>query len=140
MRNSFAVLIALSFFSCGTDVHGIAAPSGSCPSHTAMLAVYDGFLETICGCAEASPVYSPPGSHLICTVTAGTQVMFYFTATSNKHQIASTGQPVFQTSPLSDPIDPMTMIREHTIKLDTPGTYAFHDTMIGALQGDIIVL
>jgi hypothetical protein len=111
-----------------------------CPTGSAIIMVSDGFLETICGCAEASPTYAPQGQALTCTVPTGTAVFFEYIGTGMPHQILSTGTPSFPPSPLSDPSDPSSMVRVHTVKLTLPGTYTFHDAINPTLSGQLIAL
>jgi hypothetical protein len=136
-----SILIALAFPACANlDEARLPSPSPTCPARTALVVVGDGYLQTGCGCAEASPVYTTAGQNLVCTVAAGTLVQFHYLGTTLRHQIAASGSPGFPASPISDPIDPVTVTRVHAVRLDTPGTYSFRDLMNAALTGDLIVL
>jgi hypothetical protein len=141
MRNLLAIAIILCFFDCaGDNSSAVPQPSSTCPQNTALLAVYDGLLATLCGCSQASPVYSPPGTRLLCTVPTGTLVLFQYLQSQEKHQIMSTSPLSFPPSPLSDPSDQTTMIRAHAVRLSTPGTYSFQDTINTSLAGDLIAI
>src|SRR4051794_21181410 len=120
MQNRRALLIAVSlltatlFSGCDSE-SDLPATSKSCPANAAMITVSDGYLETICGCAEAAPAYYAPGSRLLCTVTAGTTVIFNYLVTHSQHQILATGTPSFPPSPVSNPTD-QTVIRVHAVR------------------------
>jgi hypothetical protein len=138
---ALAALSASVFSSCGTtEATGIPDPSRGCPAGAAMISVADGYLETLCGCAEPAPAYFSSSNHLLCTVTAGTTVLFNYIDVRSKHQILPVGTPAFPPSPLSNPMDQANMIRVHVIKLDAAGTYSFHDGFDGSLLGEIVAL
>lgn len=137
---TFLAIAVLTFASCGPGTVDQPAANTSCPAGAAIISLTDGFLETLCGCAEASPSYFGPGSRLTCTVTAGTIVFFNYTATTAVHQIVSTGSPSFPSSAISNPANGVSMIRVHAAKFSNPGTYAFEDSFNLALAGDIIAL
>src|SRR5271154_7128069 len=99
---TFLASAALALGACGPGTTDVPASTG-CAAGQAMISVSDGYLETLCGCAEAAPVYSGPGSRLKCTVTSGTIVFFNYLATHAVHQIVSVGTPTFPSSGVSDP-------------------------------------
>src|SRR5581483_1821939 len=111
---AIAALLALSACDSTSDSPGLTQ---GCPAGAAMIAVTDGYLETLCGCAEAAPAYFAPGSRLTCTVTAGTTVFFNYFDTHTMHKIVPVGTPAIPPSALSNPNDPSTMIYPHVVKL-----------------------
>jgi hypothetical protein len=139
-RYTFLAIALLAFASCDSNTVDQPAANTNCPAGAAMISLTDGYLETLCGCAEASPSYFGPGSRLTCTVTAGTIVFFNYTGTNAVHQIVSVGTPSFGASAISDPNDGVSMIRVYAAQFSSPGTYAFEDAFNNGLAGDIIAL
>jgi hypothetical protein len=136
------LLASLIFMATSCDdqpsVSGTSGPaSGNCNSRLAQIAVYDTFIQNLCGCQEAPGIVMPPLA-LNCTVSANTQVYFWYLNTTQFHQIQSTAQPTFATSPLSDPSD-SNPIRTHVVTLTNPGNYEFQDVYNSSLNGTIIV-
>jgi hypothetical protein len=136
------LLASLAFIATSCDeqasVSGTSGPaSGNCTTGIAQLAVYDTFIQNLCGCQEAPGIVMPPVA-LTCTVSANTQVYFWYLNTTQFHQIQSTAQPTFPTSPLSDP-DQSNPVRTHVVTLTDPGSYEFQDVYNRTLNGTIIV-
>ncbi|MFL5812202.1 MAG: hypothetical protein ACJ763_01380 [Bdellovibrionia bacterium] len=111
--------------------------SGNCTPTKAQLVIYDNFIQNLCGCQEAPGIVQPPVS-LTCTVSAGTQIIFWYLNTTEFHQIQSTAQPTFPTSPLSDP-GSLNTVRAHVVTLTDPGSYEFEDVYNHTINGTIIV-
>jgi plastocyanin len=110
---------------------------GDCTATKAQLAVYDGFIQNLCGCQEAPEQVFPPNS-LTCTISPGTTVIFWYIATNLFHQIQSTANPTFPTSPLSDP-NAINPIRAHVVTFGDAGNYEFADVYDPAINGTIVV-
>jgi plastocyanin len=139
----------LTLISAGTLLFGISAcenvtsltgpngVSGACTPGKAQLAVYDGFIQNLCGCQEPEEVVMPPAS-LTCTVPAGTTVWFWYISTTQFHQIQSTANPTFPTSPLNDP-NASNPVKTHVVTLKDPGNYEFQDVYNRAVNGTIVV-
>lgn len=111
--------------------------SQGCLPKQAQLVVYDTFIQSVCGCQEGAAIANPPDG-ITCTVSAGTSVWFWFTATTQLHQIQSTAQPTFQTSSVSDP-GATNPVRTHVVTLASPGNYEFQDVYNHTINGTIIV-
>ena len=141
----FVLLITFCLTSCGpTKPGGLPASSTGCGTGTgtaavAQVAVSDGYLKTLCGCQETTPVVTRAGSTLTCTVSSGTHVFFQYQGSFLAHQIVSVGQPSFTPSSVSDTLRQSRPIRSHVIQLQNPGTYVFQDQYEHALQGQIVV-
>jgi hypothetical protein len=109
--------------------------SSGCESGTALIAVYDGSMQTLCGCSEGSGSKSQNGTLLTCTVTKPNVVVFQFIGTKNRHQIVSAD---FIGSTLHDPASASTT-QSHAVKLETAGSYGFHDGFLPVIGGTIVV-
>jgi hypothetical protein len=133
-------VFAMTATSCEENQASLTGPNGAsgvCTPGKAQLAVYDNFLQILCGCQEAPAIIQPP-TNLTCTVSANTQVIFWYIATTQFHQIQSTAQPTFPISPLNDP-GSSNPIPTHVIMLTNPGSYEFQDVYNRTLNGTIIV-
>lgn len=128
--------VSSMLWSCGNET--LEATNTPCTASLAQLAVFDTFLENLCGCQEAgSTVISPPNP-LTCTITVGTTVVFYYTGTRLTHEIASTGTPKFEDSPVSVP-SAKNPILSYSVTFTTAGDYFFEDMYNTALNGEIVV-
>jgi len=134
-----AAALLLSTSSCDeqSSVTGPSGASGECAQGEAQLVVYDTFIQNLCGCQEPREEVFPPNS-LTCTVSTGTTVLFWYLATNLPHQIQSTAQPTFPTSPLYDP-NSSNPVPTHVVTLSAPGNYEFEDVYNRAINGTIIV-
>jgi hypothetical protein len=113
-------------------------PSSSttgCGDKTALILIYDGFLQSPCGCAESSSQAYPSGTGISCTITAGVTVIFQIGEATLTHQIVSTD---FNSGPVFDPQD-ATPIRSHAVLFNTAGTYSFFDQFNSGMTGTIVV-
>ncbi|MFN7684656.1 MAG: hypothetical protein ACK5QT_04500 [Oligoflexia bacterium] len=137
-----AVAVGLGVASlAGCEFNGTDFPSRSeCASNSAAIAITDGLIARLCGCAEGGGGWKTFDVGIECTVPAGTTVVFNYVATQLLHQVVSTSSSpdLFSASPVSDPAqDPV--IRAHAVQLQT-GTYQFTDTYDLRLNSRITVL
>jgi len=132
-----ALLLGISSCEEQPSVIGPSGASGNCAPGQAQLAVYDTFIQNLCGCQEPREEVFPPNS-LTCTVSAGTAVWFWYLNTDLRHQIQSTAQPTFPTSPLYDP-SASNPVPTHVVTLSTPGNYEFEDAYNHTINGTIVV-
>jgi hypothetical protein len=117
----------------------LSAGATVCPGNTAEIAVSDGYLEVLCGCAETAGLVVGAGKGpLTCTVAAGTEIFFNYTAITVSHQIVASGTPAIPPSPVSNPKDTLQNV-VHAFKVTTPGTYPFWDAYNNALTGQLVV-
>jgi hypothetical protein len=122
------------------DQYSLTGPngaSGDCTSTKAQIAVYDTFLEILCGCQEPFDRIFPPNT-LTCTIRPGTQVLFWYFNTNLRHQIQSTSAPTFPISPLSDP-NASNPVKTHAVTFTDVGNYEFNDVYNRTLIGTIVV-
>jgi plastocyanin len=137
----WAAILAFGAFSCSgtqSSVTGSNGISGNCSTNEAQIAVYDTFLQNLCGCQEPATEAIPP-ANLTCTVSSGTTVLFWFFNNDNlRHQIISTSQPTFQPSSLFDPSSGSPIIT-HVVTLTDPGTYNYQDVFNSGMNGTFIV-
>ena len=105
---SFLVALAFLSLGCGSGIpvqNTIDPVSTACPPETAQILIGDGFLKPTCGCTgtnESGRVYPAP-ENLICHLaTSTTRVFFYLWGTQLPHQIVSTGNREFSSSPVMD--------------------------------------
>lgn len=108
-----------------------------CTPNSALIGVYDGILESRCGCAEGVHQVGA-GTTLKCTVSVNTLIVFDFTGSLNPHQIISTGSPNFVSSHAYHP-DLEFNVPSHSVVLKDAGTYHFHDGFNTEMKGEIIV-
>lgn len=128
--------VLLGLWGCGNEtIEGINTP---CTTGLAQLAVFDTFLENLCGCQEAGNTVIDPPNPLTCTIPVGTTVVFYYTGTKMIHEIASTGSPSFENSAVSNP-KASNPIRSFAVTFNTAGDYFFEDVYNQALNGEIVV-
>jgi hypothetical protein len=134
-----SVILAVGSCACGTQTKQSVPPAPSgCQSGEAIIAIHDGSLQAVCGCAEAPSGPVVPPATFRCTVDRQAVVFFNFQDTVLQHQILSTGSPNFQESPVSDPQRGLKP-RVHAVKFDNSGTYSFHDAFNSGLSGAIVV-
>lgn len=133
IRKQAFVITALFYFFGLTSCDAISTrgTATSCPAKTAQILVYEGAMSRVCGCSEASGVFTTSGS-LTCTVAFDTAVYFYFTNIANPHQIIVTNFGA------SGQIDANTSIKTWATKLNQIGTFSFQDTFNG-LGGNFVV-
>lgn len=131
-------------FGCGgaspfEPTQGLALDATRCGAGQAQIAVRDGAIQSLCGCAESTGqlVGSNTGS-LTCTVPAGTVVFFHYVAPLLPHQIVSTGTPSFPSSALSGS-GAIVPVPTHAVRFESSGTYAFQDAFDNGLRGQITV-
>jgi hypothetical protein len=142
VRHAWIVLAAALAASAGcsstTDVTPITSQGTACPSGAAEIAVTDGYVQALCGCAESSATPVTPPAALKCTVPVNTVVVFdYLNGTKLRHQIVPTGAPAFAASPVSDP-GSSSAVRFHAVQLAAPGSYGFQDSYDEALNGALV--
>lgn len=140
MRNSnLAIqLIGILLFFCLTAGCGSSVTSSSCGPQAAQIGVGEGYFTLLCGCKEAAGTLFSAPSLLSCTVSSGTTVFFHYLGGALPHQIVSTGQPSFVSSPVFRPND-AERIRVHAVQFSDSGTYSFQDLLQNGMVGQIIV-
>jgi hypothetical protein len=109
----------------------------ACRAGMAQIALYDSGFQNLCGCAEAGTATGAPS--VTCTVPVGTVVFFHYSAAKLTHQIVSTGAASFVSSPVVDPLLPLTP-RTHAVTFGAAGTYPFADAYNANYSGQIIVI
>jgi hypothetical protein len=132
----FVVGALVSVQSCGTSSR--LSDEGGCGDNTALIGVFDGFLQLMCGCDEADGTRNSPPQKLSCTVKKGSHVLFQYMDVRQDHQIKSTGSPSFLSSPLVGP-EELESQGVHSVTFSTLGTYDFEDAVDQGAQGRIIV-
>jgi hypothetical protein len=111
----------------------------SCQALQAQIAVGDGFLRNLCGCAESAGQWVEANSGVLsCTVPVGTTLFISYIGTYLRHQIVPRGTPGFQPSPVSNPKG-LPKILTHVVQFSEAGTYAFEDLFNSGLRGEIVV-
>lgn len=131
--------LASMFVACAAPSEDpLARGQTTCGAGTAIIALYDGSLQRLCGCGEGRSAVTVAGTNLVCTVPLNTAVTFYFMGTRQPHQIMSTGSPTFVSSPYADPSS-SSPITTHAVKLTAAGSYNYHDVSEPALTGTIVV-
>lgn len=134
------LLIGLLSGCSGGSQPGELSADGStpCPSNAAQILVFDGLLQTSCGCKEGAGLTPTPPQPLNCTISSGTTVFFQYIGPYLAHQIAPTNGTGFPASPLFDPSSG-TPIQSFTAIFNTPGSYPFVDEYNTAMNGVIVV-
>ena len=138
MRVLFPLVLVgfLALQGCGTDTSRTL--NSGCANNTAILAVYDGAIQNLCGCQESSTDLIAGNQGVTCTVSQGSTVIFQYIRTQLPHQIAGSGTPQMGTSPLSQPKDEIPL-RTFSLILNQAGTYSFEDLYDLTINGQIIV-
>ncbi len=146
---SFAIALALALTimlgasGCGdgpsTSSSSTTTTAASCAAGTAIIIVYDGYFQNVCGCSEPSEIVAVPNL-FTCTVSAGTQVTFLFSrGATSSHQILPVGTPAIDPSAVSNPkIHPWGLA--HVVNLPSVGTYLFEDSFVPGSQGRLVAL
>lgn len=134
----FSLLFLL--FSCGKNevLNPITETDTTCTSSMAVIAVYDGFYQRMCGCAEAegTRVYSP--DTLTCTLSKNSVVFFQYFSPSQPAQIVPTGTLQITSSPIYNPRTTGTQ-RSFAVQMTETGTYSFKNAYNPQMVGQIIV-
>ena len=131
-----AALLALSAcLNLDTDT----APSSTCSTGSAAIAITDGQLAILCGCDEPGGQWAANGADLTCTVPAGSTVFFHYLNSNLRHQIVSApgSAETFPASSVYDPSRPPA-VRAHSVRLDTLGTYEFTDEFDSSLNAQLV--
>jgi hypothetical protein len=135
------IIAALLAQACGSfgGTSTTTTTAGTCNAGTAVIVVYDGYFQNVCGCQETSGVTVTPNL-FTCTVNAGTSVTFLVArGTRFTHQIVPVGTPALLPGPASSPeFHPLGLA--HVVNPSTPGTYLFEDSFVPGSQGRLIVL
>jgi hypothetical protein len=101
--------------------------------------VFDGSLESLCGCQGVrAQVVSANSSSLTCVVPVGTTLFISYAGATLRHQIVPTGMPTFVPSTLYDPSDSLP-ITSFAVQFTTAGTYGFEDIYNSGVRGQIVV-
>jgi hypothetical protein len=125
------VMVSVFLASCG--ITATPTPSASCTASSAEIAVYDGGMQRMCGCAEGMSGVITSGQTLVCTVPAGTRVFFRYPGIALSHQVAISGQTTF---PLRTGGSGVTQSDAWTF--NSSGAFTFSDTFT-SIGGTIIV-
>jgi hypothetical protein len=142
IRSKFSLIsiIGLSFLGCGSiPDNTVSAAQTGCQANQAQIRVGDGFLQNLCGCAEASQLVFQPTTGFTCTVTHGSFLAFHFQGNTLVHQIIPVGSPALQASPIEDPKS-ASIPKSLLFQIPTAGTYLFQDAFNSQLFGTIIAL
>jgi hypothetical protein len=129
---------AVGLASCAAPDDPLARNETTCGTGTAIIAIYDGFQQRLCGCTEGRSQAIAVGTNLVCTVPINTAITFSFINVKVPHQVLSTGSPTFVSSPNVDPtaVNP---VNSHGVKFTAAGTYTYRDAYEAALTGSIVV-
>jgi len=140
MSRTYLLLFFVAYYTlsgCGKSATPDLEPT-TCAPNQALVAVFDGVLQNVCGCQETAGTYGTLDSPLTCTVSAGTRVSFYFFNTQLAHQLISTENTAFQGCPVADPSS-VAKISSFEVLFGSSGNYRFQDAFISNLRGQIIV-
>ncbi len=126
-------VMALVFLaSCG--ISPTPAPSATCSATSAEIAVYDGGMQRMCGCAEGMSGVVTSGQTLVCTVSAGTSVFFRYPGIAQSHQVVITGQTTFPVRSAGSGVT-----QSDAWTFNSSGSFTFSDSFT-SIGGTIIVL
>lgn len=112
----------------------------SCDSQSAIIKIFDNFLEATCGCSNlANNTIILSGSSLSCTLSLNSVVFFMYMGQNTPHQITSDGTPSFTSSPPFFPNDhtPGTFI--HSYQFSHAGSFQFVDAFDNQISGTFTV-
>ena len=133
------LLLVFLSISCGDSSNlQSSSISTTCQNGVALIQVYDGILQNLCGCTEPSGSLSSPSDPLTCTISVGSTVIFQFSDNQEARQILSIGTPTFPSSPMRTPGQADSTFN-HPVSFQTTGTYHFQDAYNGTMAGQIIV-
>lgn len=132
------------FSGCGSGFAVPAAPdpaSTVCQPEEAQILIGDGFLKPTCGCigpGESGKVY-PVSENLVCHLASGTtRVFFYLWGTQISHQILSTGNATFLSSPVMN-LNIAPQLSSFVVSFSSPATtYSFKEVFTG-MTGQFVV-
>lgn len=137
-----AALILTAFLpacSGGTLPSGVGQDGNSpCPAHAAQILVFDGVLQTSCGCQEGAAITANPPQPLTCTIPTGSTVFFQYIGPNQTHQISPTNGTSFPPSPPYIPSSGNPVLT-FTVVFNATGSYPFIDEYDAAMNGVIIV-
>jgi hypothetical protein len=144
---STLILGSFSFLSssCGNNpglggFHTNTNSESQCKPRHAVVVVYDGFFENICGCQEPRALSEAIGGGFRCTVSTGSTVVFLISkGLRSQHQLLPVGTPAINPSALVDPIQYPNGLG-HAVTLDAPGTYQFQDAFFPGSLGELVAL
>jgi hypothetical protein len=135
----FALLTLVTIFVGCDSLEQPPASDTSCATNIAQIAVWDGFLQNVCGCGGANGTIVNPKTGLSCTYRLGTTLYVYFHGPTLRHQLVPVGSPAIPATSIYNPDEPL-VNRVFPITLTTTGTYTFQDQFMGAeLFGTITV-
>jgi hypothetical protein len=140
LSRSFSALLALALLGFGCDsLDQPPSSDTSCATNVAQIAVWDGFLQTVCGCGGTNGAIVNAKTSLSCTYRLGTTLYVYFHGPALWHQLVPVGSPAIPATSLYNPEEPL-LNRVFPITLTATGTYSFQDQFMGAeLFGTITV-
>ena len=137
-RKAGLVVLQLSVmalvFLASRGLNPTPVPATTCRSGTAEIAVYDGGMQRMCGCAEGGSGVFTSGQGLVCTVSAGTTVFFRYPGIALDHQISIIGQISFQPRAGGSGVT-----QSDAWIFNSSGTFTFSDSFT-SIGGTIIVL
>ncbi|OFZ41593.1 MAG: hypothetical protein A2070_04145 [Bdellovibrionales bacterium GWC1_52_8] len=122
---------------CGSP-KALQPETSTCVQGQAIIAVFDGLLQNLCGCQETPGTYGTLDTPLTCTVSAGSRVAFFYSNTQLIHQLIPAENSTFVASPVSDP-NGVLKVPAHEMIFDTQGIYRFRDAFNTGIRGQIIV-
>ena len=126
-------VMALVFLaSCGFSP--TPTPSTTCAASSAEIAVYDGGMQRMCGCAEGASGVFTSGQGLVCTVPAGTSVFFRYPGIAQSHQVVIATQTTFPVRSAGSGVT-----QSDAWTFNSSGSFTFSDSFT-SIGGTIIVL
>ncbi|MBC7386397.1 MAG: hypothetical protein H7301_09600 [Cryobacterium sp.] len=111
---------------------------GKCEAGSAQIAIWDGFLQRVCGCGGTDGEIFTPPTPLTCTFKLGQTVVVNYQGPVLTHQIIPVGSPGIPEGPLYDP-NSSNRIYSHAFTLTATGNYLFKDQFNSNLTGSFIV-
>jgi hypothetical protein len=127
-----SVMASVFLMSCGISPNPV--PAASCQARTAEIAVYDGGMQRMCGCAEGMSGVFTSGQGLVCTISAGTTVFFRYPGIAQSHQVSIIGQISFQPRSGGSGVT-----QSDAWLFNSSGSFTFSDSFT-SIGGTIIVL
>ncbi len=132
---STLLLLSFLFSGCGSGFAVPAAPdpaSTDCQPGVAQILIGDGFLKPTCGCIGPGESGKVVSENLVCTLASGTtRVFFYLWGTQISHQILSTGNTAFLSSPVMN-LNTAPQLSSFVVSFSSPGTtYSFKEAFTG---------
>ena len=141
VKNILALLIATG---CGNLETRVSEPvqAQGCTNDTAIILVWDTVFENYCGCegTNQNGTFQTPGTPLVCQVSQGKTVFFYFVGTVTFHQIISTDSPEKFLPSMIQSTTAENRPWGYSVQISESGTtYNYQDHFNDQMVGQIVV-